>query len=41
LGARRVSRTTGDAKTGVSTGGTEAIKLIIKNSAGWAMDSRI
>ena len=41
LGARRGSRTTGDAKTGVSTGGTEAIKLIIENSAGWAMDSKI
>ena len=31
----------GDGKTGVSIGGTEAIKLIIENSAGWAMDSKI
>jgi hypothetical protein len=28
-------------KTGVSAGGTEAIKLIIEYSASWAMDSRI
>lgn len=27
--------------TGVSTGGTEAIKLLIENSADWAMDSKI